>query len=285
MAVQALARRDPRSPLLDRAVRWLMVNRSGGYWHTTKQTAMALYGLLELLQARNETPQTFAVDVYVNDTLAGTQTFTPQSLTNPDPVVIAAAGREGANSVRLVKRGGGTLYWGATGSYFDTQAAEARSGSRQLAITRKYALLTPFKQKDGTIVYREQPFAGSMAPGDVLTVRITAAGSRDWRYLVIEDPLPAGVEAIQDTTAYPMERAIAPRGWWYGSRVEYRDSKTVFFQESFEDGKYEFVYLVKAISSGEFRAVPAQIAPMYVPGVNASSEPLTVTVTLPGAGR
>jgi hypothetical protein len=282
-AVRALARRDPRNPLLDRAVRWLMLNRSGGYWYTTKQTAVALYGLLELLQARNETPQTFAADVYVNGTLAATQTFTPASLVNPDPIVITAAARDGANSVRIVKRGGGTLYWSATGVYYDTQAAEARRGSRQLAITRTYALLTPVKQRDGNIVYREQPFQGQLAPGDVLTVRITAAGSSDWKYLVIEDPLPAGVEAIQDTIAYPMERP-ARGGWWYGSRVEYRDNKTVFFQESFDRGRYEYVYLVKAISSGEFKAVPAQIMPMYVPDVAASSEPLTVTVTVPPEG-
>jgi uncharacterized protein YfaS (alpha-2-macroglobulin family) len=279
-AVGALARRDPRNPLLDRAVRWLMLNRSGGYWSTTKQTAFALYGLLQLLQARDETPHAFSADVYVNGALAGTQAFTVASLVDPDPVVITAAAREGSNSVRIVKRGGGTLYWSATAVYFDTQAADARRGNRQLAITRAYALLAPVTQPDGTIVYREQPFQGRLAPGDVLTVRITAAGSSDWRYLVIEDPLPAGVEAIQDTTAYPLERAARDR-WWYGSQVEYRDNKTVFFQESFDAGRYQYVYLVKAISSGEFKAVPAQIVPMYVPGVAASSEPLTVTVTLP----
>jgi uncharacterized protein YfaS (alpha-2-macroglobulin family) len=81
-----------------------------------------------------------------------------------------------------------------------------------------------------------------------------------------------------------MERRVRD-GWWYGSRVEYRDNKTLFFQESFEAGRYEYVYLVKAISSGEFKAVPAQIVPMYVPGVAASSEPLTVTVTVPEGTR
>jgi hypothetical protein len=123
-----------------------------------------------------------------------------------------------------------------------------------------------------------------MHPGDVMTVRLTVAGSSDWRYLVIEDPLPAGVEAIQDTTAYPLERRARDR-WWSRSRVEYRDSRTVFFQQRFDEGRYEFTYLVKAISSGEFRAVPAQVAPMYVPGVNASSEPQRVTVTLRGIQR
>ena len=283
-AIRALARRDPRSPVLDRAVRWLMLNRSGGYWYTTKQTAMALYGLLELLQARNETPQPFTADVYVNGTLAGTHQFTTASMTEPDPVIVSATGNAGANRVRIVKRGGGTLYWSATSVYFDTKAAEARHGTRQLAITRKYARLMPVKNREGNIVYREEPFQGQMRPGDVLTVRITVAGSDDWRYLVIEDPLPAGVEAIQDTVAYPLERPGRDQ-WWWGSRVEYRDNKTMFFQETFERGRYEYTYLVKAISSGEFRAVPAQIVPMYVPGVAASSEPQTVTVALPTGGQ
>jgi uncharacterized protein YfaS (alpha-2-macroglobulin family) len=282
-AIRALARRDPRNPLLDRAVRWLMLNRSGGYWMSTKQTAIALYGLLELLQARNETPQTFTADVFVNDELVGSRTFTPTSLVNPDPVVMTAPGRAGANSVRIAKRGGGTLYWSATSVHFDTQAAEARIGTRQLALVRTYALLTPVRQPNGNIVYREQPLRGPIQPGDVLTVRLVAAGSKDWRYLVLEDPLPAGVEAIQDTTAYPLERPVT--NWWWGSKVEYRDNRTVFFQEAFEQGRYEFMYLVKAISSGEFNAVPAQMAPMYVPGVTASSEPMTVTVSLPGASR
>ena len=101
------------------------------------------------------------------------------------------------------------------------------------------------------------------------------AGAPDWRYLVLEDPLPAGVEALQDDTAYPLE---APEGRSWGSRVEYRDQQTVFFQEDFSEGRYEYQYLVRVISSGTFRARPAQISPMYVPGVSASSEPLTLTV-------
>jgi uncharacterized protein YfaS (alpha-2-macroglobulin family) len=214
--------------------------------------------------------------------MAGTHTFAPKSLTAPDPIVISVPAREGTNSVRLVKRGGGTLYWSARATYYDTQGAAARTGSRQLAITRTYARVVPVRQND-RIVYQEQPFDGRMAPGDVLSVRITVAGSNDWRYLIVEDPLPAGVEAVQDTTAYPMEREDRWR-WWWGSQTEYRDNRTVFFQERFDTGRIDFVYLVKAISSGEFRAVPAQVSPMYVPGVSASSEPQTVTVTLPGGG-
>jgi uncharacterized protein YfaS (alpha-2-macroglobulin family) len=95
--------------------------------------------------------------------------------------------------------------------------------------------------------------------------------------------LPAGVEAVQDTSAYRFE-SNAP-SWWSGARSEYRDNKTVFFQRTLEQGRYEFVYLVRAISSGVFNAVPAQVVPMYVPGVAASSEPMTITIALPGGAK
>jgi alpha-2-macroglobulin len=278
-AVRALARRDPRNPILDRAVRWMMVNRTGGYWYSTKQTAMALHGLLELLRARNERPDTFTADVYVNDVLAGTRTFTPASTTDPDPIVVTAAAPLGASSVRIVKRGGGSLYWSATAVYYDPEAAEARTGSRRLAVARSYSRLTTAKRADGTLYYREQPLNGPVAPGDVLRVHLTIAGSAEWKYLVLEDPLPAGVEAIQDRTGYDFD---ADYEWYGGPRVEFRDSRTVFFQPDMLAGRYEFSYLVKAISSGDFRAAPAQIAPMYVPSVNASSTPQMLSVSTPG---
>lgn len=289
-AIQALVRRDPKNPLLERAVRWMMLNRTAGYWSSTKQTAIAIYGLLAFMQARGETAQPFSVDVFVNGQPAGTHSFTAASMTASDPIVISAPGTAGANQVRIVKRPpspeasagqASALYWTAAAVYYDTATADARSGSRQLALTRKYSLLTPVTVKD-RIVYRETPFTGTAKPGDVLTVRLTAAGSPEWRYLALEDPLPAGVEAIQDTTAYPLERPAA-ESWWYGSRVEYRDSRTVFFQETFESGRYEYSYLVKVIAPGQFRAIPAQISPMYVPGVHASSEPQGFTIAVPAA--
>jgi uncharacterized protein YfaS (alpha-2-macroglobulin family) len=292
-AVQALVRRDPKNPVIERAVRWMMLNRTAGYWSSTKQTAMAIYGLLAFMQARGETAQPFSVDVFVNGQQAGRHSFSAASMTAPDPIVINAPANAGANQVRLVKRDPpspspsasarpAALYWSAAAVYYDTATADARSGTRQLALTRKYSLLTPVTVKD-RVVYRETPFTGTAKPGDVLTVRLTAAGSPEWRYLALEDPLPAGVEAIQDTSAYPLERPAAD-SWWYGSRVEYRDSRTVFFQETFESGRYEYAYLVKVIAPGQFRAVPAQISPMYVPGVHASSEPQSFTIAVPAVG-
>jgi hypothetical protein len=272
--LKALVAREPLNPVLERAVRWLLLSRNRGvYWSSTKQTAIVLYGLLDFLRARDDAPERVEADVYVNGELAGSHAFTVEDWTNPDPVVISAPGRAGINQIRIARRGGGTLYWSAAAKYFYNGRALDASGTRKLALARRYHALTPVTEK-GRIVYRETPFNGTAKVGDLLLVRLTAAGSSDWRYLVIEDPIPAGAEAIANAALYELERPQP----WNASQREYRDDRVVVFQEAFEEGRYEFSYLLKVVSPGRFQAMPAQIWPMYVPDVNASTEAQTLIV-------
>ena len=273
--VKALAARDPRHALLEPAVRWLLLNRNyGAYWSSTKQTAMVLLGLLDYMRARGETAADTTVELFVNGESAGRHAFTAASLTSPDPVMVAVPARAGLNTIRLVTGGAGALYWSATAEYFDQSGPLERTGSRKLALARTFLALTPIR-KSGRIVYRETPFTGTAKPGDLLLVRLTAAGSTDWRYLMIEDPLPAGVETVQQRELYELEKRQA---FWDGSRREYRDDRVVFFQESFTAGRYEYVYLLKVTTPGTFRAMPARISAMYIPEASASSGAQTMTV-------
>lgn len=267
-AIKALAARMPNDPLIERAARYLLVNRSNGYyWSSTKQTAFALMGLLEHLKARGDKPSTMTVDVEVNGAKVGTHTFTPEAWTAANPTVFTAPGQPGVNKVRLVARNGGSAYWTATARYYDNRESLEQTGTRKLALSRKYFTLTPITVK-GKILYRESPFTGTAKAGDLLLVRLVAAGASDWRYLMLEDPLPAGAEAIREPELYPLEKPIP---WWYGSQREYRDNRIVQFQSSFSEGRYEYSYLLKVVTPGAFKAMPAQITPMYVPGVFATT--------------
>lgn len=275
MAVKALAARDPNHPLLEPAVRWLLMNRTfGAYWASTKQTAIVLIGLLDFMKARHEAGAASDVEVFVNGASIGVRRFPGGDLAAPDPATFTAEARAGRNTVRIVSRGEGAVYWSAQAAYYDTEAASERTGSHALALQRQYFNLSPVTVK-GRVVYRAAPFGGSAQPGDLLLVRITAAGARDWRYLMIEDPIPAGTEPIQRDDLYALERG---RTDWWGSRREFRDSRVVFFQERFDQGRYEYTYLLKVIAPGTFRASPARISAMYVPGGSASSAAATVTV-------
>jgi hypothetical protein len=257
------------------------LNRTfGGWWASTEQTASALYGLLEFMKARREGGSASSVEVLVNGVSAGTARFDAASLTSPDPLVFTMPAGAGTNAVKIRKRGAGAVYWSATAEYFDRSGPFERTGSHRLALVRKYFLLTPV-QKENRIEYRESPFSGSAKPGDLLLVRLTAAGATDWRYLMIEDPLPAGVEAVQQRALVPLETRTP---FWDGSRREYRDDRIVFFQQDFSAGQYEYVYLLKVTTPGVFRAMPARISAMYIPDSTATSEPQTLSVA-PDAPR
>jgi uncharacterized protein YfaS (alpha-2-macroglobulin family) len=281
MAVQALSARMPDSPLLPASIRFLLANRqSGAYWATTKQTAMVLYGVTAYMKARGERPEPFTAEVVVNGTTAGTARFGAASITAPDPVRVTAPAREGDNHVVIRRRGGTALYWTASAKYYDTRTPIERTGGRRLAIAREYFSLASIT-RNNRIVYRETPFKGGAQPGDVVLVRITVAGAPDWRYLLIEDPLPAGAETIADDSLYALEK---PRGRPWGARRELRDDRAVFFQDGLPGGRVEFWYLLKIVTPGVFTAMPAQVVPMYVPDVSASTRPTTFTVAATAEG-
>jgi len=248
------------------------------YWFSTKQTAMVLYGLTAYMRARGETGAPTTVHVTVNGTPLQRIVFDQQSLTAPDPTVLTAPGREGANTV-MVSATSGTVYWSASARYFDTRTPIERTGGRKLAIARDYFTLSAV-DLGPKIVYRETPFAGTATPGDVLLVHLAVAGAPDWNYLLIEDPLPAGAEPIADDSLYPLEKQ-RPRRW--GNRRELRDSRVVFFQDELSQGRIDLWYLLKVVTPGVFRAMPAQVAPMYVPGVSASTTVQTVAISAPGS--
>jgi len=274
MAVQALAPRMPSDPLLEQAVRYVLARRQAGAWMSTKATAMAVYGLTAYMTARGERASPVSVEVAVNGTPVQTVVFAAADITAPDPVVVTAPAQEGENTVTLTVTGEGTVYWSASARYFETRTPIARTGGRELAIAREYFSLAPQHVRD-RIVYRQVPFDGAAMPGDVLLVRLTVAGASDWRYLLIEDPLPAGSEAMADDSLYELERPLA-RSW--RNRRELRDDRVVFFQDGLPGGRVEFWYLLKITSPGVFTALPARVTPMYVPDVMASTTPEMVTV-------
>lgn len=277
-AVRALAPRAQHAAVVEGGLRYLLANRvTGGYWNSTKQTAMVLFGLLDYLAARRERPTSYAVDVYVNEALVATHAITPAMWTQASPITLSAPAREGANNVRIVKRGEGTLYWSASARFYDTRAALQPVGSRQLAAAREYLLLRP-TQTGGRIVYRPEPLRDTVTVGDLVLVHVTVAGSAGWRYLMIEDPLPAGLEVVRQPELYEIEGGAPQTLWWAGSQREYRDNRVVQFHESLTDGRVELQYVVRATTTGTFRAMPSRVVPMYSPGVHASSTTQRITV-------
>jgi uncharacterized protein YfaS (alpha-2-macroglobulin family) len=270
-AMRFLAKVDPVQPLLPGAAQWLMLARDGGvWWNSTEETAMVLFGLVDYLAASHELESDFTVQVLVDNRVAGERHFTTADAQSGASLAIdidAAQLQAGENNVQVVRRGGsGRIYWSARGQYFSTEKSAIQAGSMALNLTRDYFKLQPV-QKDGKIVYSLVPLTGTAQVGDVLAVHEAISGT-PMRYLLLEDPIPAGVEFIQNEASYTIDQR--PGGWvdWF-TRREFHDDHAAFFASDFS-GRQEIFYLVRVVNPGTFAISPARVQPMYQHGVQAT---------------
>jgi hypothetical protein len=277
-AVRLLSLEKPESAVLPKAAFWLVNHRNGGYfWDSTKQTAMVIFGLTDYLKASHEFDANFRAEVFVNGKQVMTRQFTSADSLNPTQPVIhldASALREGSNEIRIHKTGAGRLYWSASGAYYSSDKKLVQSNKLSLNITRDYFRLAP-ENTGSKIVYRLDPLQGDLHVGDVIAVRVTVGGS-EWRYLLMEDPIPAGAEFIQRDDLYELKQKP---DWWQSwfTRREFHDNRAAIFQTYFNK-QQQYVYLLKIVNPGKFQVSPAMVRPMYQPSIFATSDAILLEV-------
>lgn len=268
-ALKFLTNARPDSPLLPKAALWLMNHRNEGYWwSTTKQTAMVIYGLTDYLKATKELNPNLTATVTVNDQPA-------LAAIDGDITLDETKLRPGANQIRIATTGAGRLYYSTRAEYFSTEKKLQANGSVSLNILRDYFRLVPAKDGD-RIVYDTTPFTGPAASGDIIAVRLTVTGS-DWKYLLVEDPIPAGTEFIEKDQLYQLKNKPP---WWayYFNRREMHDDRMAIFQTYFTRGQQQYFYLLKVVNPGLFQVSPARVQPMYQPDFMATTESMRLEV-------
>jgi uncharacterized protein YfaS (alpha-2-macroglobulin family) len=273
-AIKLLSVASPNDALLPRAVLWLVRHRNQGYyWHSTKQTAMVVYGITDYLRTSKELDPSFSAEVFVNGKSVLRRLFTAREVASVTPITLHIDAASN-NRVEIRKIGNGRLYWSIHGSYFSTDKKLYRSGNIALNIARDYYKLTSVN-RDGKITYDLSALSGPVASGDVLAVRVTVSGG-SWKYLLIEDPIPAGTEFIERDDLYQVNEK--PSWWrnWY-SRREFHDNRAAIFQTYF-DQQREYFYLLKVLNPGQFQISPASVQPMYQPDVLSTTDPSSLEV-------
>ncbi len=282
LAVKLISAIRPNSPLLPKAALWLVDHRDDGYyWSSTKQTAMVIFGLAEYLKTSHELEADFTAELLVNGKSVLTRKFTKaDTMAAVAPVIHLTAEQlaPGENRIEIRKNGIGRLYWSARGEYYSTEKKLFQSNKLSLNITRDYYRLAPATEKGSEgdkIVYHLEPLTGTLQPGDVVAVRLTVGGG-EWRYLMIEDPIPAGAEFLERDDVYEIKEHPDWWGYWF-SRREFHDDRAAIFQTYF-DQRQTYFYLMKMVNPGKFRVSPALVEPMYQPSILSTTDALTVEV-------
>jgi uncharacterized protein YfaS (alpha-2-macroglobulin family) len=268
-AVKFLSHENAASLLLPKAALWLMNHRNEGYWwSSTKQTAMVIYGLSDYLKATNELHPNLTATVFVNEKPVLTKKL-DDAVTSPEIVLDESKIESGVNHVRVAATGTGRLYYSARAEYYSTDDRLQKTGSVSLNILRDYFRLAPAKQGD-RIVYDTTPLNGAVQAGDILAVRLTVTGS-EWKYMMLEDPIPAGTEFIERDNVYELKSR--PPWWQYEfTRRELHDDRMAIFQTWFPQGQQQYFYLLKVVNPGAFQVSPARVGPMYQKDVMATTE-------------
>jgi len=286
--LDTLVRLDPDQPLLPNVVRWLMVARVDGIWETTQETAWALIALTNWMVATEELAATYDFYASINDVEVfegqtdGALLDAPIQLTIGADELIPDAG----NRLTISRgEGSGRLYYTAhLKSYIPVQEIDALQ--RGIIVQRQYVSSScPLGENCGEL--------DTVLAGEEIQVRLTIIAPHDLYYVVVEDPFPAGCEAIDPSLATTSLAATEPGlfrdtedgwGWFYWwwwrwySRSEFRDEKVVLFADYLPSGTYTFQYSLRAVVPGEYGVLPTLAQEFYFPEVFGRSDGRSLVV-------
>jgi uncharacterized protein YfaS (alpha-2-macroglobulin family) len=173
--------------------------------------------------------------------------------------------KTGANTIEISKKGKGYLYYTARLRYFPDYE-EIKPVAKGIKVTRQYMLISRVTEKNGAISEITEPLpAQPIKRGDKLRVEVSVEPDRDYQYLIIEDPLPAGFEVT-----IPEGERNTGSLWW--CQREIRDEKAVFFVNRLEKGKkMRLTYDIRSEMFGNVGALPTVSWAMYEPEVRGHS--------------
>jgi hypothetical protein len=308
--LKLFAKNSPSDEDVAGLVAWLLDHRQSrsGAWANQHLTALTLDLLVSTVSALEGPPSQVSVQLAVGTDFedfrflpgrnAVARRFTPIS------ELVDPAGQRRVTPLRLETDGRRAVYLNAS---LDSAlpALDAPPREEGLIIDRTYIA------RDG------EPLAEKIPLGDPFFAHLAVVVSRDAKTLLIEDPLPAGIEALNlsfqnaprmsmagppgngnreegggeefDEEGSGRDEAANDYGDGFGGggtrgqdlwivHRELRDRAVRLFAENVRAGIYHIYYPVIAVIAGEYRTPGARAELLYSPEIYAVSSPQTVRI-------
>ncbi|HEY2475255.1 MAG TPA: Ig-like domain-containing protein [Candidatus Cybelea sp.] len=249
--LQLLIERHAPPEQVDGAVRALVAQQCRCGWPTTGDTASALVALSAYAATERLIPGTASATANGREiaraqfgTTASSQMFT-----------VDAASLKGASSVVVTSSPGGRVHYALLYTYPVAPDAPGELSAFRVVRTINDPTVAgaattapPLGTMD--LAMPAQPL--SVAPGRVFDVGVRTIVDHPVDRLVIDDPLPAGFEAV-DTSFRTALQAIVPQSdsWQIDATQIYRD-RVVAYAQHLAPGVYDVHYLVRSVTPGTF---------------------------------
>ena len=254
---------------------------TSGYWESTEATALALRAVALYALSARETHPSYAYRVEINGAVASRGVVTPATAGLPRSIVIPIddlrrAGNQAVIRIIRSKIPGGPavsatpLHYTVRVRYYPVPGSVGTVDSG-ISISRRYVRLGGASLND------------SAPSGATLSVELRIIAPQDLSRVLIEDPLPAGAEAVDGSLltssvfaqpgggpglVYSPPQPGQPRdlGPWI-DHTEVRDDRTALFATSIPAGTYIYRYTIHLTTPGVYHVLPAHAQQMYEPEV------------------
>jgi len=260
---------DPKNPIVAKAVTWLSSVREGNCWASTKQTALVVQALCEYIAATGDANPDMTISLAVNGDKVFSERVTKANWQKFQGTrrIPARNLNVGDNEITLEKTGSGMPIWSI---YVKTYSREEniRASEGGITVSRRYGKVV---YAGGQRTVEALDDGGTVRSGDEIEVTLEVTADRNYEYLMLDDPLPAGFEPIREYVEYGYW------SWWY-ARKEFRDDRVSVAMTHMGQGRQQIQYVMRAETPGDLHVLPARVWNMYHAEVGGNSAETRIKV-------
>jgi len=281
LAMNFFIEAEPDAPVVDQAARWLVLNRRGMQWKSTKDTAWAVMALSNYL--RQKQSKVSEAKVMVNLPGMPTRTFkidTENFFSFAQTLTLEGAKvPDGFLRFTITVEGDTPLYYTALAEYFNKEEPIPASGN-EIIIQRVYERRTPSGNTTQPLEDWKPLRDGDMvSPSDIVRVTLHIRSLNDYEYLVFEDRKPAGLDATEVESGWKSyDRGPLAKERELSAYREFHDQYVAFFVPTLPRGEWTLTYELRPVVAGLFHILPTRGYAMYYPDIYANSDELRLGV-------
>ncbi|MBI3203583.1 MAG: Ig-like domain-containing protein [Myxococcales bacterium] len=287
LVLRGLVTARPGHPLASKLARGLVSVRKGGTWRTTQETAFALLSLDLYRRSEEKVVPDYLAKIWLSGTELASAEMRGRSLAAVQHHLPTSKLGQGGTLV-FEKQGSGTLFYEARLKYAKT-TLPAQPLDRGFFVQKTLRKVTPDTLADALASVPDLS-QKLLAGGDLVMADVVIVTPSPRHFVVVDDPLPAGLEAVDanlsNTAAWlrvphaggedeadcrdcddeqddRVAHGTAFLDSWY--RRELRDDRVLFFVDHMAAGMYHYRYLARATTLGKFVVPPTKAEEMYTP--------------------
>jgi len=280
--LEAMIKAQPNNDLIPKLVRGLLAHRKKGHWGSTQENVFILLALDKYFDAFEKVTPDFVTRIWLGNTYAGEEAFKGRSVdSNVLNIPMSYLVDQGGMSNLFIDRqGAGRLYY-RIGMKYAPKNLKLEPADYGFTVLRKYEGVD---NKDD--VRQNADGTWTIKSGARVRIRLTMVAQARRYHVALVDQLPAGLEILnpelKTTEAIPpdtgggntsvMEVGSRSLGrnyyWWRWNWFEhqnFRDERAEAFSSLLWEGVYNYTYVARATTPGEFVVPPAKAEEMYMP--------------------